>query len=107
MQAGNRRTNESFAERTQWGGRLDDALFAYPASVARRDSLRAFGDDIHPETMIDKEKHIKRRERMEAFRKSQHELAKLANNPNADPLIKLIARCRRRQEKKKTFTGHA
>jgi hypothetical protein len=58
-------------------------------------------------TMPDKAKFIERREQLEAYRKSQAELGRLANEPDGEPLIKVLTRIIRKQEKKKTFTGHA
>jgi hypothetical protein len=55
--------------------------------------------------MPDRAKLIERREQMETYRKSRHELAHVANKQAGEPLIKAMARIIRKQEKKRIFTS--
>jgi hypothetical protein len=61
------------------------------------------------ETTVTKEQHVgrrnflERRQELEAYRESQYELARCANDPDRAPVKKAIARVLRELEKKKTF----
>ncbi len=46
---------------------------------------------------------LARRKELEAYRESQYELARCANDPDRAPVKKAIARVLRELEKKKTF----
>jgi hypothetical protein len=53
--------------------------------------------------MGDKAMILARRCKYEAYRESQHTLARQANDSKGDPLVKAIARATRKAEKKELF----